>query len=180
MYAADASSAMKIFPTSLNLEDLTVWEVAKLAGLGFFVWSGVTFITTEPNRRSVRYDCNEILEGKNLLKNFKYLILDGLIGHKSKLPSMRCYPGTTKISPQLCEVYDDINPETNVLINQIGRPGADSKGIYGWASDYTKPTITMLCFAAIAKTMYKEGLEGFSDWSTLLSLTILKQSLDSE
>lgn len=113
---------------------------AKLGASAFFVWSVVTFLMREPDNNPVRYSLEELKQGKNLRKNLKYLILDGLIGHKSKRPSLRVYPDN-KVSPELCESYNDLNPSHSTGALVI-RPGAYAKGIYGNVYDYAKPTCT--------------------------------------
>jgi len=151
-------------------------NAAKITALAFFLWSGVMYILREPTNKPSRYSWDEILEGKDLLKNLKYLIIDGLIGHGAKSASMRTYPNVkkdgseTKVSPQLCEAYDDINPKTNHEARVILRPGAYPKGIYGWGLYYLKPTITMIAFLATLKKNITEIESGFGQWSDYLDL----------
>lgn len=141
----------------------TPTNAAKLSALAFFIWSGIVFITTEPHNKPVRYSFEELLQQKDILKNLKYLIIDGLIGHKSKRPSMRIYPDG-KVSAQLCEAYDDIRA-TNNEGAVILRPGAYPKGIYGWTYEYVKPTVIMLTFLASLRKTISEASQGIDDWS---------------
>lgn len=138
---------------------------AKLAALSFFIWTVIKFQMTEPSNRPVRYSFDEIMEGKDLLKNIKYLILDGLIGHKSKRPSMRVYPDG-KVSAELCEAYDDLK-SSHQTGTVVLRPGAYSKGIYGWIHDYTSPTLTALALLATITTKraeFETGLASFVEY----------------
>ena len=154
------------FVTDIGSTSLS--DVAKLSALAFFIWSGVVFITTEPHNKPVRYSFEEIKRGQNLWNNFKYLILDGLIGHKSKRPSIRIYPDG-KVSAQLCETFDDLKP-SNDIGKVILRPGAWPKGIYGWTYEYGKPTVTMFLFLMTIKEMTKDVEGGFKHWCRLLNL----------
>lgn len=140
----------------------TPGNCAKTAATAFFIWSVVRFVMTEPHNRPVRYSIEEIKQGKELAKNFKYLIIDGLIGHKSKRPSLRTYPDG-KVSAQLCETYDDLK-STHQVGAVVLRPGAYPKGIYGWTYEYASPLLTAAAMiTAINKWKgdFAEGLNSF-------------------
>lgn len=150
---------------------------AKLAALIFFIWTVVKFQLTEPSNIPVRYSWDEIMAGKNLLKNIKYLILDGLIGHKSKRPSMRVYPDG-KVSAELCEAYDDLK-SSHQTGTVVLRPGAYSKGIYGWIHDHTSPTLTALALLTTITTKRSEFEAGLAAFVTYFGLNADNSENDS-
>ncbi len=166
---ANTVHTIKIIP-SLPPIAATPGNAAKLTALAFFIWSGVVYINREPTNKPSRYSWDEIFEGKDLYKNFNFLIRDGLIGHGFKAPSIRTYPGISKISSQLCEAYDDINPDTNHEGHIILRPGAYPKGLYGWGLYYLKPTITMIAILATIKENMDKIENGFGQWSDYLDI----------
>lgn len=150
------------FWTNVSKIPKTPGSVIKITAAAFFIWSVVRFVMTEPHNRPVRYSIEEIMKGQNLAHNFKYLIIDGLIGHKSKRPSLRTYPDG-KVSAQLCETYDDLKP-THQVATVVLRPGAYPKGIYGWTYEYSSPLLTAAAMiTAIGKWKgdFTDGLNSF-------------------
>jgi len=172
MEDSNNDSALNLALPNISRIAWTPKNAAKISALSFFVWSVVTFLSTEPHNKPVRYAWSEIKQGKNTLKNLKYLIIDGLIGHKAKRPSMRIYPGVEgggKISAQLCEAYDDLKP-SNQEGHVILRPGAYPKGIYGWTYEYIKPTLTALSFLALLSKDLRKATKGASQWGDWLAI----------
>jgi len=181
-----AAPNAKVKPTILGVIrsiPKTPTNLVKTTAVAFFIWSVVKFIATEPHNKPVRYSFKEILEGKNLPKNLKYLILDGLIGHKAKRPSLRTYPDG-KVSPQLAEAYADQLNTSYQTATVVLRPGAEPKGIYGWTYEYAAPIVTAVgMVAAINKwrTDVATGLNDFvAEWGFDLSGAELEADIDSE
>ena len=145
----------------------TPGKAAKLAALGFFVWTIVVFLSTEPHDKPVRYSWDEVWEGKNLWENFKYLIIDGLIGHKAKTRSLRIYE-SGKVDAQQCDTLG-IDPETKQAI-VVPRPGAPAKGIYGKIYEKLVPMEKGLKFLSLLSVYYASTGKGARQWFVWLGI----------
>jgi hypothetical protein len=134
LMSSSFATAAETVPASMSF--------TKKATIGVLCAMLFQFFATEPNNKDVRYDLEAakaqfkaFMNGENRTENFKgltnfawYFLLDGIIGHASKRPSLRVDPATQKID---------------------ARPGAYSKGLFGMLHDYSKAPLG-ICYLLAA------------------------------
>lgn len=118
-------------------------SATKKAAILAFVASLIYFLSREPEATAPRYNLDEIIDGTITFENIKYLILDGLIGHACKKPSLR------------------VDESGKVIASK----GAYPKGIYGHISTYAKPIASGLLFLTALNKFKQDIADGLSAWS---------------
>ncbi len=119
-------------------------SLSKKAALAAFIISVMYFLSREPENTPVRYNLDELKNGEYLLENIKFLILDGLIGHACKKPSLR------------------VDESGKVIASK----GAYPKGVYGHIATYAKSVAGALTFL-IAYNKFKHDIaNGLASWQS--------------
>ncbi len=149
--AARANNELGVATTSTLLTNKKVMLITAAVALALCV---IKFNSTEPHNNPVRYDLDKLLEDlktgnitRETWENFKYLIIDGLVGHPGKRPSQR--------------------------IDETGRiyahPGAFPKGIGGYINGYMRPVAITATFTILFAKYLKEFFEGIDAWKLALN-----------
>lgn len=139
--ATDSMPAAKLTWPELSL--------TKKAAIGVLVAMLAKFFATEPHNKPIRYNLDEakaqlqaLFKGENTKENLNelasfawYFVLDGIIGHAGKRPSLRVDPATQKIDASA---------------------GAYSKGLFGTLHDYAKAPLGIVYLVLALKTLLKD------------------------
>lgn len=143
------SASMMLSSVMHAADESLTYTYFKSATVGTFVLMLAKFFSTEPHNHPVRYDLEaakaqlkSLFNGENTSDNLHglslftwYFILDGIIGHASKRPSLRVDPETMKVD---------------------ARPGACSKGLFGLLHDYAKAPLGIAYLLLALNKLAKE------------------------
>lgn len=136
-----------VFTSATNLISSPTKIVKYTAAAALFL-SIFKFFATEPNNNPVRYDLERLKSGNTDengnfdWNNLKYFILDGIIGHPGKRPSLR------------------VDSSGKIDASQ----GAYPKGLYGNGYEYLSPIAKALTFPIAFKAFLLGIYEGHKNW----------------
>ncbi|MFI5333136.1 MAG: hypothetical protein ACHQVS_03470 [Candidatus Babeliales bacterium] len=133
--------------TATHAITITYRNAPKYAAGVLFAASILKYCNTTPNNDPVRYNICELASFQNILHNLKYLIIDGLIGHKKEDAKVK------------------VDKDGYVIVDETKK--APAKGLYGNIdSYYLKPILKTLGFVAGLRSTVREINGGIADWQS--------------